>query len=61
MQTETGTSLVDIYGDTISPLLHLILFGKATPFLHNGTLTIMEDNGLVINFTHPIQAKLKKC
>jgi len=47
LQTEESSSLVDIYGETMSPLLHLVLFGQATPFLHNGTLTIIDESGQV--------------
>jgi hypothetical protein len=29
-------------------LLHLVLFGKASPYLHNGTLAVADENGQVV-------------
>jgi hypothetical protein len=28
-------------------LLHLLIFGKASPYLHNGTMSVIDDNGQV--------------
>ena len=48
LQNEAGISLIDIHGETMPSLLHLVLFGKASPYLHNGTLPVTAENGEVI-------------
>ncbi len=47
LQNEVGVALIDIHGEAISSLLHLVLFGKASPYLHNGTMPITDDDGQV--------------
>jgi len=34
-------------GDCTLGILNLILFGKATPYLHNGTMMLDDENGRV--------------
>ena len=42
MQDQAENSLIDPVGECTQPLLNLVLLGRATPYLHNGTV-IMED------------------
>ena len=43
MQDQESNSLVDPMGDCSQCLLNLIIFGMATPYLHNGTLEIEDE------------------
>jgi hypothetical protein len=47
LQNEANTPLIDIHGEMIPALLHLLIFGKATPYLHNGTMPVVDENGEV--------------
>lgn len=51
LQNEVENSLVDMRGDATTPLLHLVLFGRATPYLHNGSMEVKDENGEVIDST----------
>ena len=51
LQNEAGNPLIDIHGEVASALLHLVLFGKASPYLHNGTMPITDENGEVLMIT----------
>ena len=43
MQDQANNSLVDPMGDCSQCLLNLIVFGMATPYLHNGVLEIEDE------------------
>ena len=47
LQNEDSTPLVDLQGEVRPSLLHLVLFGKASPYLHNGTMELPDENGEV--------------
>jgi len=47
LQNEAQVPLIDEQGDTRPSLLHLILFGKASPYLHNGTNPVIGEDGQV--------------
>jgi hypothetical protein len=47
LQDQDGTSLVDPMGECTFALLNLVIFGKATPYLHNGTMRVEDENGMV--------------
>ena len=47
MQDQRENPLIDPMGECTNPLINLILFGRATPYLHNGTMMIEDDNGMV--------------
>jgi len=47
LQDKADTPLIDTAGECSQALFNLVLFGAATPYLHNGTLTIEDDNGEV--------------
>jgi len=44
LQDQVGTCLIDPMGDPIQALLNLIVIGKATPYLHNGSMVIGDEN-----------------
>ena len=47
LQNEAQNPLIDIHGEMIPALLHLLIFGKASPYLHNGTMSVLDENGQV--------------
>jgi hypothetical protein len=47
LQNELTIPLVDVHGEVQPSVLHLILFGKASPYLHNGTMPVADENGEV--------------
>ena len=47
MQNEAGIELVDGRGDPCPAALHLVLFGRASPYLHNGAMEVRDENGEV--------------
>jgi hypothetical protein len=47
LQDQANNSLIDPMGDCTFALLNLVIFGKATPYLHNGTMRIEDENGMV--------------
>ena len=47
MQDQSENSLIDPMGECTTPVLNLILFGKATPYLHNGAMMLEDENGVV--------------
>lgn len=47
MQDKADSPLIDTVGECSQALLNLVLFGVATPYLHNGTLTLEDDHGEV--------------
>ncbi len=49
MQDQSENSLIDPMGDCTAPVLNLVLFGRATPYLHNGNMMIEDENGVVSN------------
>jgi hypothetical protein len=48
LQNEVANPLVEMRGDASTPLLHLALFGRATPYLHNGSMEVKDENGQVV-------------
>jgi len=44
MQDQQNNSLVDPMGDCSQCLLNLIVFGMATPYLHNGVMEIEDED-----------------
>ena len=51
MQDQSENSLIDPMGECTTPVLNLILFGKATPYLHNGAMMLEDENGVVSSVT----------
>lgn len=49
LQDKADSPLIETTGECSQAFLNLALFGVATPYLHNGTLTIEDDNGEVIS------------
>ncbi len=47
LQDEVINPLIDIRGDTHPALINLVLFGKASPYYHNGTMLVKDSNGEV--------------
>jgi Domain of unknown function (DUF4205) len=47
MQDQSGNSLIDPMGECTTPVINLVLFGKATPYLHNGAMMLEDENGVV--------------
>lgn len=48
MQDQETNSLIDPMGDCTQCLLNLVILGRATPYLHNGELTLeVEETGEV--------------
>ena len=47
MQNEAGTELIDGRGDPCPAAMYLVLFGRASPYLHNGAMEIRDENGEV--------------
>jgi hypothetical protein len=47
LQNELTIPLVDVHGEVQASVLHLVLFGKASPYLHNGTMPVADENGEV--------------
>jgi hypothetical protein len=47
LQNELTIPLVDVHGEVQPSVLHLVLFGKASPYLHNGTMPVADENGEV--------------
>jgi len=43
LQDQVINPLVDPVGDVTTPLLNLMLVGKATPYLHNGIMSAVDD------------------
>ena len=50
MQDQQNNSLVDPMGDCSQCLLNLIVFGMATPYLHNGVLEIEDEDKCEVSF-----------
>ena len=60
MQDQQNNSLVDPMGDCSQCLLNLIVFGMATPYLHNGVMEIEdEDKCEVSSLTSKYLASIK--
>ena len=49
MQDHDGNSLVDPMGECTQALLNLIVFGMATPYLHNGVMEIEDEEKQEVN------------
>ena len=58
LQNEAGNQLIDLHGEVAAALLHLVLFGQANPYLHNGTMPIADEYGEVRFFYSIIVPKL---
>ena len=50
MQDQQNNSLVDPMGDCSQCLLNLIVFGMATPYLHNGVMEIEDEDKCEVSF-----------
>ena len=50
MQDQANNSLVDPMGDCSQCLLNLIVFGMATPYLHNGVMEIEDEDKCEVSF-----------
>jgi len=48
LQDKSEQPLIDTVGECSQALINMVLVGVATPYIHNGTLTIEDDNGEVI-------------
>ena len=60
MQDQSETPLVDPMGECTNPLINLILVGRATPYLHNGSMMIEDDNG-VVSIGIRIRISISRC
>ncbi len=49
LQDAASNPLIEIRGETSPGLLHLVVFGRASPYLHNGSMEIKDDTGEVWN------------
>jgi hypothetical protein len=49
LQDQAENSLIEPMGECTPQLLNLVMFGKATPYLHNGTITMEDEHGEVTN------------
>jgi hypothetical protein len=47
MQDKADMPLVDTVGECSLSLFNMVIFGVATPYLHNGVLSIEDENGEV--------------
>ncbi len=47
MQDKADSPLIETAGECSLCLFNMIIFGMATPYLHNGTLNIEDENGEV--------------
>jgi hypothetical protein len=47
MQDKADTPLVETVGECSLCLFNMVIFGVATPYLHNGVLSIEDENGEV--------------
>ena len=47
MQDKLDHPLVDTVGECSMSLFNMVIFGVATPYLHNGNLSVENDNGEV--------------
>jgi len=47
LQDQIVKPLIDMRGDCHPALINLVLFGKATPYYHNGTMTVKDKTGEV--------------
>ncbi len=43
MQDQSTNSLVDPMGEATLPLLNLLITGKASPYLHNGIISVGDE------------------
>ena len=51
LQDHVKDCLIDPMGDCSQPLLNLVVMGKATPYLHNGSMVLDED-GLGVRYVN---------
>jgi hypothetical protein len=49
LQGESAKGLIVSRGEPSLGLLHLVLFGRASPYLHNGSMDIKDKDGEVLN------------
>ena len=47
MQDKVDSPLIETAGECSMCLFNMIVFGIATPYLHNGTLNVEDENGEV--------------
>ena len=47
MQDKVDNPLIETAGECSTCLFNMIVFGVATPYLHNGTLNVEDENGEV--------------
>lgn len=47
LQDQADNSLIDPMGECTQPLINLIVFGSATPYLHNGVMCVDSEEGTV--------------
>lgn len=43
LQDQSSNSLVDPIGEATLPLLNMLIYGKASPYLHNGIMCLDDD------------------
>ena len=46
LQDQVDNCFIDPMGDCTQPLLNLMVIGKATPYLHNGSMVLDEESGV---------------
>jgi len=52
MQDKADSPLIETAGECSLCLFNMVIFGMATPYLHNGTLNIEDENGEVCSVTY---------
>ena len=59
LQDQEDICLIDPMGECTQPLLNLMIFGVATPYLHNGTLILGDvEEGKGVSIQCPEKAAL---
>ena len=47
LQDAAANGLIEAHGEPNPGLLYLVLFGRASPYLHNGSMEIKDESGEV--------------
>ena len=59
LQDKADDCLIDPMGECTQSLLNLIIFGSATPYLHNGTLVLGDvEEGKGVSFIYIFYLKI---
>ena len=61
MQDQSSNSLVDPMGEATIPLLSLVVVGQALPYLHNGIMTMEDEDFSVSRSGRNLSLSLPRC